>query len=118
MPTHPFLLYGMEAVNLSSRELNTLNYTYSNAICKIFKVSHCSVEYILRYTQEPSIKDCWMSRKTRLVQRDATRPKTVNNIVVNLVSELSTVHTHYWVLKKSGHCCILNCNIGTVMAFL
>src|SRR6218665_1547217 len=76
----------MEAVNLSSRELNTLNYTYSNAICKIFKLSHCSVEDILHFTQEPSIKDCWMSRKTRLVQKALT----VKNTVVNFVCELCT----------------------------
>src|SRR6218665_1387958 len=50
----PFLLYGMEAVNLGSRELSTLNYTYSNAICKIFKVSRCSVEALLHFTQDPS----------------------------------------------------------------
>ena len=58
-----FLLYGMETVDLSNRELNTLNYTYSNAIFKLFKVSHCSVENILHFTQEPSIsRDCWVSR--------------------------------------------------------
>ena len=31
----PFLLYGMEAVNLSSRELNTLNYTYTAMQCNL-----------------------------------------------------------------------------------
>src|SRR6218665_3080973 len=77
----PFFLYGMEAVNLNNRELNTLNYTYSNGICKIFKASHCSVEDILHFTQEPSIKDCWMSRKTRLVQKGLT----VKNTVVNFM---------------------------------
>src|SRR6218665_524731 len=86
----PFLLYRMEALNLSNRELNTLNYTYSNAICKIFKVSYCSVEDILRYTQAPNIKDCWMSRKMRLVRKGPT----VNNTVVNLLCEISTAHTH------------------------
>jgi len=60
-----------------------------NAICKIVKVSYCSFEDIQRYTQEPNIKDCWTSRKTRLVQKGPT----VNNTVVNLVCELSTVHT-------------------------
>src|SRR6218665_121163 len=53
----PFLLYGTETVNGSNSELNTLNYTCSNAVCKIFKVNHCSVEDILHYAQERNIKD-------------------------------------------------------------
>ena len=65
----PFLLYGMETVNLSNRELNTLNYTYSNGICKIFKVSHCSVEDILHFTQYQGLLD---------VKKDTTCPKRPN----------------------------------------
>jgi len=67
----PFFLYGMEAVNLSNRELNTLNYTYSNAICKSFKVSHCSIEDILHFTrtQHQGLLD---------VKKDTTRSKRPN----------------------------------------
>src|SRR6218665_163874 len=32
--------------NLSNSELNTVNFTYSNAICKIFHISHSRVEDI------------------------------------------------------------------------
>ena len=43
----PFLLYGMEAVSSTKSELNSLEYTYSSAVCKIFKVSHSSVAFVL-----------------------------------------------------------------------
>src|SRR6218665_1286597 len=85
----PFLLCGMETFNLTNRELNTLNYVYSNAICKIFKVSDRSVEDILHFTHEPSIKDCLMSRKTRLFPKSLTVRKTIENCL----RELCTVHT-------------------------
>src|ERR1043165_8591046 len=80
----PFLLYGMEAVSLSNTELNSLNYTYSNAICKIFKVSHCSVEDILHFTQEPNINNCWLTRRPRLFQRGSV----IGNHVVNFLCDL------------------------------
>ena len=84
----PFLLYGMEAVSLNNSELSTLNYTYSNAICKIFKVSHVSVDDILHFTQEPNIKDCWMARRIRLFQRGPIIGNTCVNFVCGLLSTL------------------------------
>src|ERR1043165_1515332 len=74
----------MEAVSLSNTELNSLNYTYSNAICKIFNVSHCSVEDILHFTQEPNINNCWLTRRTRLFQRGSF----IGNHVVNFLCDL------------------------------
>jgi len=80
----PFLLYGSEAVNLSKTELNSLDYTYSTAICKIFKISHSNVEAILHFTEEPNIKQCWLSRRVRFFRKGSH----TDNIVVNYICAL------------------------------
>ena len=65
----PFLLYGMEAVSPTKSELNYLEYTYSSAVCKIFKVSHSSVASVLHIMHENNITDCWLSRRLRFIQK-------------------------------------------------
>ena len=65
----PFLLYGMEAVSPTSSELNSLEHTYSSAVCKIFKICHSSVVSVLHFMQENNIKDCWLTRRRRFIQK-------------------------------------------------
>jgi len=74
----PFLLCGMEAVSPSNSELNSLEYTYSSAICKIFKVCHSSVAAVLQFMHENNIKDCWLSRRLRFIQKCRSHD---NNVV-------------------------------------
>ena len=66
---------------LLSTELNTLNYAYSNAICKIFKVSHCSVEDILHFTSR--IAGCQE-------RHNSSKRPYCKDTVVNFVCELCT----------------------------
>lgn len=79
-------------MSLNNSELNTLNYTYSNVICKIFKVSHCSVDDILHFTQEPNIKEGWILRRTRHLQRGPVIGNTVVHFVCDLLGTLYHLH--------------------------
>ena len=70
-----FLLYEMEAVNLSNRELNTLNYRpILNAICKICKVSHATAVSKTFCIIRRNLTSLWLLD----VKKDATRPKGPN----------------------------------------
>src|SRR5688572_11149225 len=62
-------LYGMEAISPTNSELNSLEYTYSSAICKIFKICHSSVASVLQFMHENTIKDCWFSRRLRFMHK-------------------------------------------------
>jgi len=53
----------MEAIIPTKSELNSLEYTYSSAICKIFKICHSSVASVLQFMHENTIKDV-VSQKT------------------------------------------------------
>ena len=64
-----FILYGMEAISPTNSELNSLEYTYSSAICKIFKICHSSVASVLQFMHENTIKDCWFSRRLGFMQK-------------------------------------------------
>ena len=85
----PFLLYGLEAISPNKRELSSLEYTYSSAICKIFKICHSSVASILHFMNEESIVDCCVSRKLRFMQKGVLHVNTVVRFLSCFSSTLS-----------------------------
>lgn len=86
----PFLLYGLEAMNLSSSELSSLDYTYGSAICRIFKTCYSNVKSICQYTCVPSVTENWLTRRMRFWKKCSLHDNSCVKFVHSLHSMLMT----------------------------
>lgn len=76
----PILLYGLEALHLNKSELNSLDFTFSKALYKIFRVSSTeNLKFCMNAYNIFNILERYMFRKNRFF----SKLRTIDNININ-----------------------------------
>lgn len=76
----PILLYGLEALHLNKSELNSLDFTFSKALYKIFRVSSTeNLKFCMNAYNIFNISERYMFRKNRFF----SKLRTIDNININ-----------------------------------
>ena len=76
----PILLYALEALNLNKSELNSLEFTFSKALYKIFRVSSTeNLKFCMNVYNIFNISERYKMRKDRFL----SKLRTIDNVNIN-----------------------------------
>ena len=76
----PILLYALEALNLNKSELNSLEFTFSKALYKIFRVSSTeNLKFCMNAYNILNISERYIMRKNRFL----SKLRTIDNVNLN-----------------------------------